>query len=103
MTESLRHLQTASDWGLIPVGALHLKIGSILRARGDLPGAEQAMRRALATDSSLRTPRLELARILTARAEYGEAESLLEQLVAMDPHNHDAQRGLEFVRGKLGE
>lgn len=103
MVESLHHLQTASAWGLVPVGSLHLEIGSILRAEGDLTGAEQEMRRALAADSSMRTPRLELARILTARGEYREARTLLEELIAMDPNHVEAQKGLEFLRGKLGE
>ncbi len=98
MEESLHHLRTASAWGLVPVGSLHLEIGSILRAKGDLDGAEQEMRHALAADSSMRTPRLELARILTSRGEYREAQSLLEELISMDPEHAEAQRGLEFLR-----
>ena len=101
MSESLHHLQTASSWGLVPVGSLHLEMGSILRAQGDMAGAETEMRRALDIDPSMRTPRLELARILTARGAYGEAHTLLEELISMDPENIEAQRGLEFLRGRL--
>src|SRR5690606_11226025 len=101
MNESLQHLRAASAWGLIPVGSLHLEIGSILRAQGDLDGAEIEMRRALEIDPSMKTPRLELARILTSRGEYREALTLLEELISMDPQNMEAQRGLEFLRGKL--
>jgi len=101
MNESLQHLRAASAWGLIPVGSLHLEIGSILRAQGDLDGAEIEMRRALEIAPSMKTPRLELARILTSRGEYREALTLLEELISMDPQNMEAQRGLEFLRGKL--
>ncbi|MCA9727508.1 MAG: 4Fe-4S binding protein [Candidatus Eisenbacteria bacterium] len=102
LEQSLRHLRQAQAWGLIPVGSLHLKIGSILRTQGDLDGAEQEMRAALAADPSMKTPRLELARILTSHGQYAEAERYLQELVEMDPHNQDAQRGLQFVREKLG-
>jgi tetratricopeptide (TPR) repeat protein len=101
MNESLQHLRTASSWGIVPVGSLHLEMGSILRAKGDMAGAESEMRRALDVDPSMKTPRLELARILTARGEYREAKTLLEELISMDPENLEAQRGLEFLRGKI--
>jgi Tfp pilus assembly protein PilF len=75
-------------------------MGSILRARGDLAGAEREMRRALEVDPGLLTPRLELARILTTREEYREAEAVLEELLEMDPHDAEAARAIAFVRAR---
>lgn len=98
VASSLGHLQTAERWGLIPVGTLHLQIGSILRERGDLDGAEEQMRCAIRTDPSLKTPRLELAGILIMKNEDAEAEAVLLELLERDPHNEKAGDWLRRLR-----
>lgn len=92
---SLGHLMTAERWGLLPVGTQRLMIGSILREQGDATGAEEWMRKAVAADASLKTPRLELARLLMMRGEHDEAQSVLRELLELDPQN---QRARDWLR-----
>ncbi len=100
IVESLAHLQRASSFGLIPVGSLHLKMGAIRRAQGDLVGAEREMRRAIEIDPSMRTPRLELAEILVRKGDLSGAQAVLEELLVIDPANAGGRRLLERVQAQ---
>jgi polyferredoxin len=98
---SLAHLAHAQRLGLLPVGTLELQIGSILREQGDVLAAEARFRRAIEIDPSLKAPRLALADLLIVRRELGEARRVLEDLLAFDPTNNEAQRRLVAVRAAL--
>ena len=103
MAASLGRLMRAESYGLFSVGTQQLKIGSILREQGDLRGAEEWMRKAIATDGALRTPRLELAGLLIMRGEYREAEDVLGRLLDLDPQNARAREWLEGVRARAAD
>jgi tetratricopeptide (TPR) repeat protein len=98
---SLAHLAHAQRLGLLPVGTLELQIGSILREQGDLLAAEARFRRAIEIDPGLKAPRLALADLLILRGELDEARQFLEDLLAFDPTNREAQRRLVAVRAAL--
>jgi len=97
---SLAHLQRAESWGLVPVGGLHLKIGSILRERGELLEAEEQMRIATQVAPDLRTPWIELSRLLMERDAWDEAERVLEGAVASDPDHALAQDWLHRLQSR---
>jgi ferredoxin len=101
--QSLVRLRSAERWGLIPVGGLHLKIGSILRARGDLAGAETEMGQAISADPSMRVPYMELAGLLIQRGALEEAEPVLERLLDRYPDHAQAQDWLTRLRVDLKE
>ena len=100
---SLEHLQLADRWGLVSAGGTHLQIGSILRSKGDLEGAENEMRKAIAADPSMRTPYFELASLLIRRGALEDAKPVLEELLRRDPENAQARDWLQRLEKDIEE
>lgn len=70
---------------------VHLRLGHALVESGDLPGAEQAFRRAVAMDPGTPSFRSMLAEVLNRQGKNEEAFPMLRQLAAEgsnDPHVH---------------
>lgn len=71
-------------------GMAHMNLGVALEQRGDLPAAEQALRRGAELLPDAANVRLYLARFLTARDERDDAEQEFRACERIDPSGTDA-------------
>ena len=87
-------------------GKVHLNMGTIVLAAGDLAGAEQAYNRALAADGAQAKAHLGLARIALARKDVKKAESYIRQALSLEPLNpivHEELGRILRVQGRSDE
>ena len=71
--------------------------------KGDLRGAEQSLRRAVATNPQLPVARSTLGRVLAKAERYDEAAVELRQAVELDPTDAAGSYVLGFALRKLGQ
>lgn len=71
-----------------------------LAQKNDLAGAERVALEAVRRAPSSRDAKLALARVYLWEGRYREAEKLFSALVARNPKDNDARRGLEEIRAQ---
>lgn len=82
---------------------VHSRIGAILAQMNDLPGAEEALQRAIELDPSLPQAHSNLGNIYYGRGEYEAALAKYKQAVALDSTNPTFHENLHAAYKKLGK
>jgi tetratricopeptide (TPR) repeat protein len=83
--------------------AAHFNYASELRKRGDIEGAVQEYRKAIALDPGMALAYSNLGALLQSRGQLAEAESLYLRTIELRPHYALAWNNLGIVRYKRGD
>jgi tetratricopeptide (TPR) repeat protein len=97
LARSADHLRTAARLGLLPDPRVEKSLGLVLRERGDYAGAEAHLRNALRLQPRWPAASLPLTDLLALRGAWREAEQILRELLAADPHLAPARQRLQLL------
>ncbi len=96
--EGLDHLLAADRLALFPDWKHDLAVASLAEAAGDTALAEKHATRSASIEKGAREPRLLLASLRLRRGDADGARAALEEVLAIDPKNADAQSRLAALR-----